>query len=175
MSPMRNLIVVLIFASFVISSSAFGAEKKGAIGGVGVILGEPTGFVFKHWMDSRQAMDAGLAFSFNSFFQVYGDYLWHFPKTFASVRGAEELTDHLIPYVGLGGELFLSTQSARRDGKLFTDSGSSAGFGLRIPLGMEWRPSEPPLGVFVEFTPGVGIVPSTFGFFQGGIGVRYYF
>ncbi|HLA99887.1 MAG TPA: hypothetical protein VJO14_00750, partial [Bacteroidota bacterium] len=53
------------------------AQQKGF--GLGVVLGEPTGFSFKGWIDSRSAIDAGLAWSFlhETTFHVHVDYLMH--------------------------------------------------------------------------------------------------
>ena len=141
--------------------------------GLGIILGEPTGFTGKYWMKSDEATDFGLTYSFNSFLLIYGDYLWHFHNAFANtdLEGAS-----LSPYVGGGLTLFVSTDDNRKDGKLFTDdSTSDVGLGIRVPLGIEWRPVRPPIGVFAEIVPGMGFIPDIFLFFQGGVGIRYFF
>lgn len=156
------------------SEGARSARSAGRGVGIGAILGEPTGFTAKFWTGSREAVDAGLAFSLSDFFLLYGDYLHHFRPDYgsASSRFLEEVT----PYIGIGAELFISTKSNRSDRKFFTEPGaSSVGFGIRIPLGAEWLPRNVPLGVFVELVPGVGILPGTFAFLQGGVGIRYYF
>jgi hypothetical protein len=140
--------------------------------GLGVVLGEPTGLSAKYWLNSNQAVDFGLAYSFNDFVYIFADYLFHFPHAFGA---STEFVSQLNPYVGIGGVFLGSTVSNRNDNRYFTSGGSSAGLGLRLPLGIEWRPARPPLGIFVELVPGIGIIPSTFGFFEGGIGVRYYF
>jgi hypothetical protein len=150
------------------------ADRQGF--GLGVILGEPTGFTGKYRYDARSALDFGLAWSFSSFFLIYGDYLYHFPSAFRGAR--EPFFQQLTPYIGGGGALFFDTASRRvgdRDAKYFTKDGDSFGLGIRFVAGLEWSPPSIPLGVFLELAPGVGIVPSTFGFIQGGIGVRYYF
>lgn len=140
--------------------------------GVGVVLGEPTGFTAKFWLQPDRAVDAGLAFSFSDFVLVYSDYLFHFRGAFGN---SNPFLHQLVPYVGLGGELFVSESSDRTGGPYYTPNDSSVGFGIRIPLGLEWLVPRAPLGIFLELVPGVGIVPSTFGFFQGGIGARFYF
>lgn len=139
--------------------------------GIGVILGEPTGLTAKFWQNHNNAIDLGLAFSFNSFVLIYSDYLFHFPKAFGN-RTA--FLRELRPYIGIGGELLISDTSNRTDGKYFTSNGSSVGVGVRIPFGIEWLVASAPLGIFVELTPLIGIIPSTFGTLQGGIGARYY-
>ncbi len=153
--------------SYSIDSTSYVYPKRFA---AGAVLGEPTGLTAKYWLDQRQAVDFGLAFSFNSFFMIYGDYLFHFPGLF----GYSDLANEFKPYLGVGGVMFFSTDSTRRDSALYTKNGSF-GLGIRIPFGAEWMPSGSRLGVFAELAPGLGFVPSTFGFLQGGIGIRYYF
>jgi hypothetical protein len=102
---------------------------------------------------------------------LYGDYLFHFHRAF----GGAEFARDLVPYVGLGAEIFFAESGTRNNGAYYTSSSSSVGFGIRIPLGIEWMIPRAPLGVYVELTPGVGLIPGTFGYFQGGIGARFYF
>jgi hypothetical protein len=181
----RLLASILILGAAVLAlgpAQAIAAEShRSAAGGhfgLGVVLGEPTGLSAKYRITSRDAVDFGLAYSFNDFFAIFSDYLFHFPgvipRPSGSASGATFVSE-LTPYVGIGAIAFFNTASARNDRKFFTGDGSSAGLGLRIPLGIEWRPHYPPLGIFLELVPGVGIVPSTFGFFEAGIGARFYF
>jgi hypothetical protein len=140
--------------------------------GVGFILGDPTGFTANFWRDEAHSIDAGLAFSFNNFVTVYSDYLWHFSGAF---EGTDLSEDRVIPYVGVGAVLFVSGDTGRKDGDYFTQNGDTVGLGVRVPFGLEWKPNRTSIAVYAEIAPGVGIVPSTFGFVQGGLGVRYYF
>ena len=139
--------------------------------GLGVIIGEPTGFTAKYWTHADEAFDLGLTYDFNNFFSLYADYLWHFPewlsRTSLSGKGIK-------PYVGLGGVLWIDTESGRTDHTYFTDHGS-VGFGLRIPVGLEWLLAKPPIGLFAEIVPGIGVAPAVFAFLQGGVGARIYF
>jgi hypothetical protein len=149
-------------------------DNTGENFGAGIILGEPTGFTLKYFLDPKHAIDGGLAYSFGNFFEIYSDYLYHFRGAFGSqTRFVSELT----PYVGGGLALFIGgTPTTPNSNRLyFGTSSGSAGFGIRIPLGIEWKSTQIPLGVFVEFAPGIGFVPATFALFQGGIGARYYF
>ncbi|HUP57911.1 MAG TPA: DUF3996 domain-containing protein [Bdellovibrionota bacterium] len=150
---MKRLLLAILVLGF--SHSSLAATKST---GVGIILGEPTGFSFKHWTASDRAIDAGLSFSFSDFFLIHADYLFHFPGAFGT---NEPFIRQLDPYVGIGAALFFSTKSGRTDRKFFTDDGSSVGFGIRIPLGIEWLIPRAPFGIFLELVP--------------GIGVRYYF
>ena len=179
MDSLRKYFVICAAALFCLAtlSNARAATRKsshptqsGRGVGLGLILGEPSGVTGKFWTSKTNAVDAGLAYSFNSFVLIYGDYLWHFFNALENAPSAKDVA----PYVGVGGAFFISSESNRKSESLFTDSGS-VGLGLRIPLGLEWTPSSVPIGVFLEIAPGIGFIPSTYGFFQGGIGVRYYF
>ena len=154
-------------------TARYGSPETSRPYGLGVILGEPTGITAKYWFDRRQAIDSTFSYSFNDYFLLYADYLYHFPRAFGR---STEFLSQLNPYVGVGLELFIQTQdTGNQDRTYFRSDQGSTGLGIRIPLGIEWRPGSPPLGVFVELTPGVGVIPATFGFVQGGIGLRFYF
>jgi len=140
--------------------------------GLGLQIGEPTGPVFKLWLPDHRAIDGGLAFSLRNFFMIYADYLFHFPQGFGT---SSEFLSQVTPYVGVGGVLFFSTKTGRVDRALYTQTGDSTAFGVRIPLGAEWMIPKSQFGLFAELVPGVGFFPSTFAFLQGGIGIRFYF
>jgi hypothetical protein len=168
---MKKIFLLVIGASIFLSTTTF-AQRTRADGGpfgAGVILGAPTGLVGKYWMAPDRAVDMGLAFFFGDLFLLYADYLVHFPRAFAS---SDPFVSHLSPYIGIGGMMLFWGSHTNRH---YYDSTNSVGLGVRVPLGIEWKPGDPPLGVFVELVPGVGIIPGTFGFVQGGIGIRYYF
>jgi len=133
--------------------------------GLGVVFGEPTGITGKLWLDPKQAVDAGISFSFSDYVSLYGDYLYHF-----------EFRNEFKPYVGVGGQLFFASdgRGSLKEKGYFSDS-SSVALGVRIPLGIEWLPAKVPVGVFLELVPEITMFPNTNGFLQGGIGARYYF
>lgn len=155
---------------------AFSAPAPATAGGhpfgIGIILGAPSALTAKHWIDQRSAIDGGLAFSLNEYFLFYSDYLHHFPGLFKS---KDRFVSELAPYFGVGGLIAFTTSGRSRDDRYLGRSTGSLGLGVRIPLGIEWRPSDPHLGVFLELAPGLSVIPETLGLFQGGIGIRYYF
>jgi hypothetical protein len=160
MGFLRLLLVLLLSGVAVWGRSAEAGVSRGK--GLGLILGEPTGLTAKFWKNQDRAIDAGLAFSFDRFVFLYSDYLFHF-KSISGIR----------PYAGIGGGLLIS--SGNKNGKYFDNRDGSVGIGVRIPLGGEWFIPDAPFGIFAELVPGIGLVPSTYGFFQGGIGARFYF
>ncbi len=139
--------------------------------GLGIMLGDPSGISGRLNLGSKAALDFGLAFSVNSDVTFLVDYLFQFPHAFHSTS---QFISQITPYLGIGGVLALGTQTTLyRAG--FRYSAGSATFGVRIPVGLEWRPSTPSLGIFLELAPGLFILPSTQGLIQGDIGIRFYF
>lgn len=125
--------------------------------GLGVILGEPTGVTGKLWHKPDMAYDVGLSYSWRKYFILYGDHLWHWKNIF---EGRSDFMRSLWAYAGVGAGVYF---------------GGGGGLGVRIPLGFEWKPKSPPLGIFAEIVPTVGLIPTVSGGVGGGIGARYYF
>lgn len=169
----RALALTLIFATAL--AIATPSQAQGGPFGLGVVIGDPTAITGKYMFDNVQAMDFGLSFDLSRWFLLYGDYQHHFPGAFGR---ANAFFAHTTPYVGVGGLLVFSNREAweTRRWRYFSEtSDSRMALGLRIPLGMEWRPPNVPIGVFLELVPGILIVPATYGYFQGGLGIRYFF
>lgn len=124
--------------------------------GIGVIAGEPTGLSFKHWLAGANAIDGGMAWSFNkpSAFSMHLDYLYH-------VGSVGEIQ---IPgwkfYIGIGARLKLSDDSR---------------FGMRVPLGVTYLFQESPFDFFLEIAPVLDFAPATEMRLNGGFGIRFYF
>lgn len=166
---MRLLLVLLVA---VMSSSAFAAD--GGPFGLGLILGEPTALNFKYDANETTGYDAGLNFNLDKWVLLYGDYQHKFVGAFSRQRGLSEVT----PYVGVGVVIVSSNRSLddTRHYVYFSDSSSSrVAIGVRVPFGLEWRPSNTPIGVFGELAPGIAIIPGTVAFLEGGLGIRFYF
>ena len=146
--------------------------------GMGIMVGEPTGITAKYWYTQTDAQDFGFSYSFNNYFAILSDYLVHFPTALnRSVRG--DLSGEFVPFVGIGGILFVDSSANPATGSaahFFTGSNrNTAAFGVRIPLGVEFLPRNTPIGLFVEVDPGLGLLPGTFGFIGADIGGRFYF
>src|SRR5579885_2432683 len=173
----RKPTAFLFLLAILCASPALGAQSAShrpegsGVFGLGLVLGEPTGLSANYWIRNDRSIDGELSFSFNNFFLIQSDYLFHFHGLFGT---RESFTQHLEPYLGIGGALFFNTASSRTSSTYFTDHGS-VGFGVRIPFGAEWMIPSSPFGVFAELVPGLGLIPATFGFLQGGIGARFYF
>lgn len=146
--------LILALLGFMAATQQSVAQDRGF--GLGIILGEPTGLSGKAWLSERNAVDAGLAWSFRSkgFFHVHADYLWHFPE---AIRSEERF----VLYAGPGARL-----GAGR---------GSAIFGIRIVGGLAYWPRKAPFDVFLEVAPILDLAPATELRANGGIGARYFF
>lgn len=145
--------IILVTTILVALGTTALAQDKGF--GIGILLGEPTGVSAKMWVSTRNAFDAGLAWSFrnNGFLHIHADYLWHFPNVFSS-------SERFVLSAGIGGRL---------------GTGHDAVVGLRIPFALAWWPAGVPIDLFIEVTPGLDLLPATEFEMQGGIGIRWFF
>jgi hypothetical protein len=132
------------------------AQTPGKNGlGVGIIVGDKTGFSLKKWMSDRSAADFAIGWSIAEpqFLFLHADYLYHFDL-------ADPGKGRLPFYIGIGG---LATFA------------SDIELGIRIPLGVEYIFEDTPLGVFAEIVPRMNLTPATVLKIGGGAGIRFYF
>ncbi len=140
--------------------------------GLGVVIGNPTAVTALYDIDTLRSLDTALSYASNDYFLIYGDYLIHYQNLFTQKN---KFTSQLRPYLGFGA-ILVATNKDRNDNERYYGKKSGAvGFGIRIPIGAEWKSSEMPIGIFLELAPGVSLAPATDGFFQAGLGIRYYF
>ena len=176
---LTSLLVSVLTALTLLSASpaqaANNAWGRGGNFGLGIMLGDPNAITARYDMDSVRAIQGGLSFFYSNWTMAYVDGLYKFEGAFGRNNAFFAQT---TPYIGLGGVFVFSNYAryeSRRDRYFSTSDNSSFAFGLRVPLGMEWRPVTAPIGVFLELAPGLTILPGTFGFMQIGIGARFYF
>jgi len=162
-------ITCLLLGFFCLSQLSHASAYPPTQTAAGFVLGEPTAFTGKYWLDPGNAIDAQLGYSFGKYFVLYGDYLWHFDPDFL---GDSEFVKQMVVYLGAGGGFRFSTQA---EGKRKADDDGSVEFFARVPAGAEWFPSQTPLGVYFEVAPGFRLVPGLRGLLNVGLGARYYF
>lgn len=131
--------------------------------GLGIVLGDPTALSGKLWLSSDTAVDFAFGYSYGNSALLMSDFLWHRGRVFGS---STPFLSQLTGYIGVGGLLVLGGDKA---------PDSNVALGARVPLGLEWMPGDPSLGVFLEFAPGLRLITTFGGLFTGGAGVRYYF
>ena len=124
--------------------------------GLGIIIGEPTGFSFKHWTSSTTAFDAAIAWSFinEGAFHIHADYLLH------SFRLIDVPEGKLPFYYGIGGRLKTSDKTR---------------LGVRVPLGLAYIFQTAPVDIFLEVVPILDFIPKTDFRINAALGARYYF
>ena len=124
--------------------------------GLGVIIGEPTGFSAKLWTSPFNAFDFGLGWT-NGGNRVdfHMDYLWH---SFDAIHS----TERFPLYYGIGG-------------RINTGAGNNSSLAIRGVLGIAWLPRATPIDVFFEIVPLLQITQSTGFAIDAAIGARYYF
>ena len=121
--------------------------------GFGFALGQPLGITGKYWLSSTTALDAVAGYHFNKNFDMHADYLWH---TFSSF----DIQDGRLPfYFGVGGRV---------------NFGNDSNFGMRLPIGASYLPSNQPYEVFAEVAPVVRLLKNLGVDIDGIIGVRVY-
>ncbi len=175
---MRSLLVLAALLTTLTTSMAHAQRNSWGSGGpfgLGIILGEPSAITARYNLDKVRAIDGGISFFYSRWTLLYIDGLYQFQGAFGR---ANSFFAQTTPYIGLGGVLVISDlprRESRRE-RYFSDSDSTdLAFGLRIPLGAEWRAVTAPIGVFAEIAPGLTILPGTNSFIQLGIGARFYF
>lgn len=131
---------------------------KGSRGfGAGIIVGLASGLSLKNWIDNIGAIqiDASWNFDYGSF-GIGVAYLFH---NFRLITGVK---DSKIPaYFGIKGWGAFSEHSVM--------------LGVQVPLGIVWIPKAAPIDVFLQFEPGLSLIPGTHWAYNAGIGIRYYF
>ncbi len=153
---MRIVFVILLAILLSGSINYTSAQESGF--GAGIILGEPTGFSAKYWLDNNKALDFGLAYSFirkNSAVSLHADFLYH---AFDIIK-----SNYRIPvYYGFGARL-----------RIIKDN--STGFGARGVVGIVWINNNAPIDIFLEVVPVFNLFPETSLNLDAAIGARYYF
>ena len=124
--------------------------------GLGIIIGEPTGFSGKLWTSSTTAVDGAIAWSFNgdNALHLHADYLTHRFNLIHVDQG------RMAVHFGIGGRL------------KFDDDDS---FGIRFPVGLTYMVANSPFDVFLEVVPLLDIAPDTEFNPNAAIGMRYFF
>jgi len=121
--------------------------------GVGIQLGQPMGVTGKYWLSSTTAVDAAAGYHFNSNFDMHSDYLWHSFSSFDVQNG------RLPFYFGIGGRV---------------NFGNDSNFGMRLPMGVSYLPSNEPFEFFAEVAPVVRLLKDLGVDIDGSVGIRVY-
>jgi len=153
---MKKIILAFLVLFCIFSFRNSYSQNSGT--GLGIIVGEPSGITIKHWVNSKNAIDGAIAWSFveNGTFHIHADYLYHM----------DVFSNPKIPfYFGIGGRIKLKNGNDAADNKI----------GARVPVGIDVYFPEHSLGMFVEIVPVLDLSPDIGVSFNGAIGLRYFF
>jgi len=151
---MKRLFLFLALGGIFIFSNVKAQESKF---GLGVMLGAPTGFSAKYWLNEDNALDFGLAYSFvenGNALSLHSDYLYHEQHWFPQF-------DRLDFYYGFGARI--------RSNK------DQTSFGIRGVVGLDLMLKTAPIDIFIEIAPVFKLIPGTALNLDCAIGARYYF
>lgn len=140
--------------------------------GLGIMIGEPTGFSGKAWIGGDRAIDFGLAWGLwrGGYLHVHGDNLFHASDVIKVNTGK-----FLVHY---GPGLRLRSWSNGRywyRGRYYDNGSSRVSFGVRVPVGLTYLIDEAPVDLFLEVVPTMDLLPGTYLDLDAALGVRYYF
>lgn len=163
----KNTIITLLAFAAVFTFSA----KTLAENAAGLTLGGPTFIHFATELESKKYFEVGLSFSYKNSTHIYGDYLIYTNQVFNNPN----LNDISLFY-GVGGLIVINNKDRHeKDGYYAKDSGE-VGFGVRFPLGLEWRGAKTQqIGVHLRLDPVIAIAPETEVGFMAGLGAKFYF
>lgn len=159
---MINRGVAVFLSSLLLCSTAYGMQEGF---GVGLIIGEPTGFVVKKWLSEDAAIDGAVAWSFDGedSLHVHGDYLLH---NYTLFQNQQSQTKGKLPfYYGLGARVKFEDDKKGEDLQV----------GIRVPLGIDYMLREHPVDFFAEIVPVMDFAPDTDLDLNAAVGVRYFF
>ena len=139
--------------------------------GLGLKWGALTGLSLKYWASETEAWDYTAAFSDNNT-TIGVDYIIHFREATADLLD-DRFAKNIAPYIG--GGLLASFGGSKSNVELFNHDKSEINTAFRIPIGLEYLPTNVRLGLFAELGLGLGIAPKTYTFATADIGGRFYF
>lgn len=162
---LKKITAVLLGFCFLISVAQASVSPYGPKGnrfGVGLYVGDPTGFTFKGYLTQQWAIQGIFAWSFaNESFTMIGDAVFDFFDI-----PVETKKFRLPFYAGVGAKVGLDKGGRNKN--------RTVG-GIRIPVGVAMQFVKYPIEVFFEVAPGMEVAPSTDFDITGGLGARFYF
>ena len=119
--------------------------------GIGIVVGDPTGFAAKFWINHINAVDVMVGFGDENF---HIDYLWHKFGVFPVSSGRLPL------YYGFGGAAHF---------------GKHPDIGVRVPFGITYLFPHDPIDIFFEIAPVIYVANRSELDLTAGAGIRFFF
>lgn len=165
------MVTRLFYVLISLSATLLFLPKSLAQNAVGLTIGGPTYIHFTRDLGGPEALEAGVSFSYNHATHIYADYLLETNRPFQS-----PLLNEMGVFYGLGAMVVITNKDRRNKDGYYGDENGSAGLGLRVPVGVNWRPPETPNFSFhLQVVPVVAIVPETELEFNAGLGLKFHF
>lgn len=160
---MTKRIFLTILSAIILAGPA---RAAGGDFGLGIIVGEPTGFVGKYYLSNRNAIDGAVGWSLekNNYMHLHGDYLFHNWDLIDVDEGS------MAFYFGIGGRIVLIDDDDDR-----RDNDPDDHIGIRFPLGLNYLFENRMFDIFVEIVPIMDVAPDTDFDIEGALGARFYF
>lgn len=141
------------------------AHSRAPTYGLGIILGDPTGFTFKARFTREHAIQLHVGFGIGGRYDrstasFVFDYAYHFADAIPPIERA----GWLVPYLGVGAKLGVRESSS-----------DSVRVGIRVPGGLSFFTRGAPVEIFAEIAIGMHVVPGTSALIDGGLGARWHF
>ncbi len=167
------MVLRMLYIALSLGATLVCLPKAFAQNAVGITIGGPTYIHFTHGLGGPAAVEAGISFSYNHATHIYGDYLI---ETHAPLR-SPQLNDVGLFY-GIGGMIVITNDDHYHNHKngYYGENDGDVGFGVRFPLGLDWRPAKAQNFSFhIEIVPIIAVVPETELEFNAGLGLKYHF
>lgn len=156
---MKKFLIIILGLTLTIGATA--QNYKSAFG---IKVAYNVALTYKTYISETNSLDFNV--NFEAFKKGYfgvsaqGFYLWDFP-----------IVDNLNAYVGPGASVGI--------GMTHSDSGTTSAFSLMVncELGIEYKIPTAPVAISLDWTPGIGLAGSGFGYgyYGGGLGIKYTF
>ena len=150
-----KILIIVIFSQLFVFADG---NKFGA----GFIIGSPSGITGKLFISESDGIDFGIGVVSGDDLYLYGDYLRHFHNIFP--------VESLQLFIGIGPGFHRYEKDNRNK-----ENEKENRLEIRIPVGFEYLTRKIPLGLFIEITPALNIIPDVDFHIRAGLGIRYYF
>ncbi len=171
---MKRIIFIITLLLIVSSSNllsqqfarASGPSPGSGLFGLGVVVGEPTGFSAKYWTRSDRAFDFALGASFYSDFRFHGTYLFH----------VDAFDYQRIPlHYGIGVSVVGKGERTVVVGRNTVTRRSDLGIGPRGSLGVSYLLPTAPFDIFLELGATLFVIRPVGLELDLLVGTRFYF
>jgi hypothetical protein len=168
-SLLYAIITLCIFTSQALSQQfprASGPSPGRGLFGLGVVVGEPTGFSAKYWTRSDRALDFALGASFYSDFRFHGTYLYHI----------DAFNYQRVPlHYGIGISLTGKGERTVVLGRNTVTRRNELGLGPRGSLGISYILPSAPFDMFIELGATLFVIRPAGLELDLLVGTRFYF